>query len=68
MDSKQINKAIHKNKYQMPNIDVLLDNVAQSAQEGNKKKGQHIFLQLTFAMPTVNYNRWARNRHLPISN
>ena len=32
MDSKQINKAIHKNKYQMPNIDVLLDNVAQSAQ------------------------------------
>ena len=43
MDSKQINKAIHKNKYQMPNIDVLLDNVAQSAQEGNGKPGTTYF-------------------------
>ena len=34
MDSKQINKSIHKNKYHMPNIEVLLDNTAQSAQEG----------------------------------
>ena len=39
MDSKQINKTIHKNKYQMPNIDVLLDNVAQSAQQGHNKPG-----------------------------
>ena len=43
MDSKQINKAIHKNKYQMPNIVVLLDNVAQSAQEGNGKPGTTYF-------------------------
>ena len=43
MDSKQINKAIHKNKHQMPNIDVLLDNVAQSAQEGNGKPGTTYF-------------------------
>ena len=43
MDSKQINKAIHKNKYQMPNIDVLLDNVAQSAQEGTGKPGTTYF-------------------------
>ena len=39
MDSEQINKLIQKNKYQMPKIDVLLDNVAQSAQEGHNKPG-----------------------------
>ena len=52
MDSKQINKAINKNKHQKLNIDVLLDNVAQSAQEGNNKPGTTSLL--TFAMPTVN--------------
>ena len=35
MDSKQTNKTLHKNKYQMPNIDLLFDNVAQSVQAGN---------------------------------
>ena len=29
LDSKKINKYIDKNKYQMPNIDLLLDNIAQ---------------------------------------
>ena len=43
MDSKQINKMIHKNKYQMPNLDVLLDNVAQSEQEGHNKPGITLF-------------------------
>ena len=43
MDSKQINKKIHKNKYQMPNIDILLDNVAQSAQQGHDKPGTTLF-------------------------
>ena len=28
LDSKKINKFIHKNKYQMPNIELLLDNIA----------------------------------------
>ena len=37
MDSKQINKSIHKNKYQKPNIEVLLHIIAQSAQEGTNK-------------------------------
>ena len=48
MDSKQINKMIHKNKYQMPNIDVLLDNVAQSAQEGHNKPGSTLFSTIEF--------------------
>ena len=29
LDSKKTNKYIDKNKYQMPNIDLLLDNIAQ---------------------------------------
>ena len=45
MDSKQINKSIHKNNDQMPNIDVLLDNIAQSAQEGTNKPGTTFFLR-----------------------
>ena len=43
MNSKQITKSIHKNKYKMPNIDVLLDNIAQSAQERKHKREQHFF-------------------------
>ena len=35
MDSKVINKAIHKNKYQMHNIDCLMDNIAQSTAESS---------------------------------
>ena len=35
MDSKIINKAIHKNKYQMQNIDCLMDNIAQSVSESS---------------------------------
>ena len=29
LDSKVLNKAIHKNKYQMPNIDSLIDSISQ---------------------------------------
>ena len=55
MDSKQINKMIHQNKYQMPHIDVLLENVAQSAQEDHNKSGTtHCSQQLTFDMRTAN--------------
>ena len=35
MYSKIINKAIHKNKYQMQNIDCLMDNIAQSISESS---------------------------------
>ena len=43
MDSKQINKSIRRNKYQMPNFDVLLENKAQSAQEVTNKPGSTYF-------------------------
>ena len=29
LDSKVLNKSIHKNKYQMPNIDMLIDTISQ---------------------------------------
>ena len=43
MDLKQITKSIHKNMYKMPNIDVLWDNIAQSAQERKHKPGTTFF-------------------------
>ena len=30
LDSKILNKAIHKNKYQMPNIEALTDSISQN--------------------------------------
>ena len=38
LDSKKTNKFIHKNKYHMPNIDLLLDNIAQTIKSDNKNK------------------------------
>ena len=43
MDSKQFDKMIPKNKYEMPKINVLLDNVAQSAQECHNKPVTTLF-------------------------
>ena len=42
MDSKTINKAIHKNKHQMHNIDCLMDNIAQSLTQSSNE-GQVLF-------------------------
>ena len=46
MNSKQFNKSIHKNKYQMPNIEVLRNKIAHSAQEGTNKPGTTYFSTL----------------------
>ena len=35
LDSKLLNKAIHKNKYQMPNIDSLIDSISQHINDSN---------------------------------
>ena len=42
MDSKTINKAIHKNKYQMHNIDCLMDNIAQTITQSSDE-GEVLF-------------------------
>ena len=41
LDSKVLNKAIHKNKYQMPNIDMLIDTISQHLT--NTQKGQQAY-------------------------
>ena len=38
LDSKVLNKSIHKNKYQTPNIEVLIDSVSQHLK--NTQNGQ----------------------------
>ena len=46
MDWKQISKAIRMNGNQMPNVNLFLRNVAQSAQESHDKPGSSIFLTI----------------------
>ena len=41
LDSKVLNKAIHKNKYQMPNIDMLTDTISQHLT--NTQNGQQTY-------------------------
>ena len=42
LDSKVLNKAIHKNKYQMPNIDSLIDSISQHINDSNH--GDNVFI------------------------
>ena len=41
LDSKILNKAIHKNKYQMPNIDSLIDTISQHINDS--KRGENVY-------------------------
>ena len=55
LDSKLLNGQIFKNKYQMPNIHELIDNIA--LQLSNKHSGEVWFSNLDRnKMRTVNYN------------
>ena len=47
LDSKKINKIIYKNKYQMPNIELLLENIAKVVNQTNPNK--HYSQHSTFA-------------------
>ena len=46
LESRELNKQVHKNKYQMPNIDELVDGVSQIIAE--KKAGNVYFTTLDF--------------------
>ena len=46
LESRELNKQVHKNKYQMPNIDELVDGVSQIIAE--KKAGNVYFATLDF--------------------
>ena len=49
LESRELNKQVHKNKYQMPNIAELMDTVGQTISE--KKSGAIYFttMDLTYA-------------------
>ena len=46
LESRELNKQLHKNKYQMPNIDELIDGVSQTIAE--KKIGECILYNIGF--------------------
>ena len=37
LESREFNKQVHKNKYQMPNIEELMDTVGQTISEKNQE-------------------------------
>ena len=37
LESRELNKQVHKNKYQMPNIEELIDTVGQTVSEKNQE-------------------------------
>ena len=45
LDSKILNKAIHKNKYQMPKIDSLIDSISQHINDSNH--GENVYFSTT---------------------
>ena len=49
LDSKKIKKFIHKNKYQMPNIELLLDNIAQVVKSDKSQQTLYSTLDLRCA-------------------
>ena len=44
-ESRELNKQVHKNKYQMPNIEELFDTVGQKISEKKPKNQGTYFLQ-----------------------
>ena len=66
MDSKVINKAIHKNKYQMQNIDCLMDNIAQSILEFSHES--EVFFPLSiYDTRIANYHSTKQPQNIAIS-
>ena len=56
LESRELNKQVHKNKYQMPNIEELMDTVGQTISE--KKSGDIYFttMDLTYAYDQLPLN------------
>ena len=55
LDSKVLNKAIHKNKHQMPNIDSLIDSISQHINDSNH--GDNVYfstIDLKYAYSQLN--------------
>ena len=54
LESRELNKQVHKNKYQMPNIEELMDTVGQTISE--RKPGEVYSLPWILRTRTVNYH------------
>ena len=74
LDSKKINKFNHKNKHQMPNIDLLLDNIEQQSANSilNIRFAYRVFTnpvgQTNSGTMQFQFDWWQCYRNLPISN
>ena len=53
LDSKKINKFIHRNKNQMPNIELLLDNIAQVVKSDKSQQTLFSTLDLRYAYSQI---------------
>ena len=53
-DSKILNKAIHKNKYQMPNIDSLIQTISQTLSTAPQETAYFTTLDLQYAYSQLN--------------
>ena len=72
LDSKEVNNFFHRNKFQMLNIDLLLDNIAQVIKSNNNE--QTLFSTFTNPVGQTNlgtmrfrFDWWKCYRNLPIS-
>ena len=76
LDSQKINKFIHKNRYQMPYIDLLLDNIAQVVKSDKTKQMLFSKRDLLYAYAgstnartmQLQFNRWLCDGNVSISN
>ena len=62
LDSKKINKFLHKNKYQMPNIDLLLDKIAQTIKFDTKEQILFSSLDLRYAYSQIPLDKKRREQ------
>ena len=54
LDSKILNKSIHKNKYRMPNIDSLIQTISQTLSTAPHEKAYFTTLDLQYAYSQLN--------------
>ena len=62
LDSKKINKFIHKNKHQMPNIDILLDNITQIVKSNDNQQTLLSTLGLRYAYSQIPLDKSTREQ------
>ena len=62
LDSKKINKYIHKNKYKMANIDLLLDNIEQVVKSDKSNQTLFSTLDLKYAYSQIPMDKATREQ------